>query len=226
MTTATAKAPARERHELVFDPAVHSYRLDGESVPAVTTVTKVLDAPQLDEWRARTGYYEAERIVREAASFGTAVHAAVAAKVRGNKLLPLDLGERYEASIALLVEWLDRNVREVHCVEETMASPAMKVAGKPDLIASLHGHKLPTIIDYKTGKGVYDGARLQQAAYRAIVREWAGITCDRLILHLPAPEYGELPQLHTIPLRAHTKDELAFRACLSLWHWTQGVRTR
>jgi hypothetical protein len=134
------------------------------------------------------------------------------------------LSERWQPTVDLVTRWLDRNLVEVLYVEETMASPAMKVAGKPDLVARLRGHKLPTIIDYKTGKGVYEGDRLQQAAYRAIVREWEGLTCDRLILHLPAPEYGAEPQLRTIPLRAHSTDELAFRACLSLWHWSQGVK--
>lgn len=224
MTTATAKRPACERHELVFDPAVHAYRLDGASVPAVTSVTRVLDAPELDDWRAKTGFYEAERIAREAAAFGTAVHAAAAAIARGAKLLPLALSDRWQPTVDLVAAWLDRNLAEVLFVEEAMASPAMKVAGKPDLVARIHGHKLPTIIDYKTGKGVYRGAVLQQAAYRAIVREWAGLTCDRLILHLPAPEYGQAPQLRTIPLRAHSLDEQAFRACLALWHWNQGVR--
>jgi hypothetical protein len=224
MITSTAKRRACEAHELTFDPALHAYKLDGASVPAVTTVTHVLDKPGLDDWRARVGYHEAERIAKQAAHFGTALHAAAAIWVRGHKLMPLDLGDRWQPTLDLLRVWLDRNLVEVLHVEETMASPSMKVAGKPDLVCRLRGHKLPTIVDYKTGKGVYEGDRLQQAAYRAIVREWVGLTCDRLILHMPAPEYGQAPTLHPIPLRAHSTDELAFRACLSLWHWSQGVK--
>jgi len=215
-------ATARERHELVFDPAMHAYTLDGVAVPAVTTVTNILDKPQLDDWRAKVGWAEAERIAREAAAFGTAVHAAAAGYLRGHTLLALDFGERWQPTLELLFNWLDRNVIEPLYIEETMASPTLKVAGKPDLVARIVGHRLPTIVDYKTGKGVHPGSRLQQAAYRTIVREWAGVTCDRLIIHLPAPEYGAAPQLHPIPMRAHSLDEQAFRACLQLWHWNQG----
>jgi hypothetical protein len=224
MPAATARRPASQSHELAFDPERHAYTLDGASVPAVTTVTRVLDKPGLDQWRARVGLVESERIAREAANFGTALHAAAAIWARGGRLMPLDLGDRWQPTLDLLLSWLDRNVVEVLMVEETMASPSLRVAGKTDLVCRLIGHKLPTIIDYKTGRGVYEGDRLQQAAYRTIVREWAGITCDRLIIHLPAPEYGEAPQLRTIPLRAHGLDEQAFRACLALWHWHQGVK--
>lgn len=222
MTTATAKQPACERHQLAFDPALHSYTLDGAPVPPVTTVTRVLDKPGLDDWRARVGFAEAERIAKQAANFGTALHAAAAIWTRGYKLMPLDLGDRWQPTLDALKAWLDRNLVEVLHVEEIMASPSMKVAGKPDLVCRLVGHKTPTIIDYKTGKGIYAGDRLQQAAYRAIAREWLGLTCDRLIIHLPAPEFGDPPALKTIPLRAHSLDEQAFRACLALWHWNEG----
>jgi hypothetical protein len=222
MTSANVKGPACEQHQQVFDPATHTYALDGASVPPVTSVKRVLDAPQLDEWRARVGYAEAERISAAARTFGTALHAAAAIFACGRKLMPLNLGERWQPTLELLRAWLERNLVEVLFVEEVMASPSLRVAGKPDLVCRLQGHKLATIIDYKTGAAIYPGDRLQQAAYRTIVREWQGLLCDRLIIHLPAPAYGEAPQLKTIPLRAHSLDEQAFRACLALWHWNQG----
>lgn len=213
--------PARESHTLAYDPERHSYALDGRVVPAVTRITAMLDAPGLDAWRARVGLAQAERIAREAADMGTAIHAAAAALARGLSVLPLQIGERFIPAVDLLSHWLSEHVDEVLFVEEPMASPRLRFAGRPDLVARLRGRKRPVIIDYKTGNGVYLGSVLQQSGYRILVREWAGITCDRLIIHMPPPAEGASPTLHEIPLRRHAADESAFHALVVLWRRSQ-----
>ena len=212
---------AGESHALEFDPARHAYLLDGRPVPGVTTITGMLDAPGLDAWRARVGWAEAQRIATTAAEMGTAIHAAAAAIVRGIPLLPLDIGERFAPAVEMLGNWLADNVEEALFVEETMGSPRLRFAGRLDLAATLRGRKRPLIVDYKSGNGVYLGSVLQQSGYRILAREWVGMTCDRLIIHMPPPRDGEAQRLTEIPLRRHTADESAFHALVVLWRRSQ-----
>jgi hypothetical protein len=207
---------AVDTHELLFDAERHTYTLDGASVAGVTSITELADAPELLEAMTSLGVAEFERRKRLGGEFGTAIHAAAAIIARGGVLLPLSLGERFAASLELVGNWIADNVREALYVEEIMASLRFRVAGKPDLVAMLRGHRRPTIVDYKSGARIYHGARLQQAAYRLIVDEWAGLLCDRLIIHMPAPIDGEAPTLRSIPLRGHALDTAGFLGALQL----------
>lgn|GEM_PF-2323991 len=214
-----------ESHTLAFDPARHAYMLDGRPATAVTKVAELADAPDLLAAMKAIGPAEMERRKVLAGEFGTAIHAAGAAMARGVPLLPLQLGERFAASVELLGNWMADNVDEVLYVEEPMASPRLRVAGKPDLICTLVARKRPVIVDYKSGAGVYLGAVLQQAAYRLIAKEWLGLVCERLIIHMPAPAEGGAPALHEIPLRRHSVDEAAFYAAHALWRRSQEETT-
>jgi len=121
----------------------------------------------------------------------------------------------------MLGNWRADNVTEAMFVEEPMASPRLRFAGKLDLVAQLRGRKRPVIVDYKSGNGVYLGSVLQQSGYRILAREWAGLTCDRLIVHMPPPADGEAPRLTEIPLTRHAADEAAFHALVVLWRRSQ-----
>ncbi len=208
--------PCRDAHTLTFDAERHAYTLDGASVPSVTSVTSIADAPALLELIKAIGPAEFERRRRLGADFGTAIHAAAAAIARGIPLLPLQLGERFSASVEMLGNWFADEVVEVICCEEIMASPRLRVAGKPDLVAVLRGRRRPAIVDYKSGAHIWPGARFQMAAYRRIVAEWTGLVCSRLIIHMPAPDQGEAPTLDPVPLRGHSMDEAGFLGCLQV----------
>jgi hypothetical protein len=241
VSTVTTRAGAKARHSLVFEPERHVYTLDGVSAMPVTTAVRVIDKPALNEWkmreaacavldgRARTveqAVAAVEAVAREAAAFGTALHAAAAAIARGHRLLALEINERWQPSVELLGNWFADNVLEVLAVEEIMGHPSLAgvaVAGKPDLLALLRGHRRPTVIDYKSGRGVYLGEHWQLGGYRILARYWLGLTCDRLILHLPAPRPGEQHTLTPVPLRNHPADELSFLNCVTLARQLEGV---
>ena len=209
---------------LTFDPEAHAYTLDGVPVSAVTSITDLADAPELLEVMKAIGPAEFERRRQAAAEFGTAIHAAAAAILRGISLLPLNLGPRFASSVELVGNWIADNVAEALYVEEIMASPRFKVAGRPDLVARLKGHRKVTIVDWKSGRGIYYGARFQQAAYRIIVAEWVGLTCDRLILHMPASMAGERATLTPIPLPAHALETAGFLGTLQVARSRQEIR--
>ena len=209
--------PARDTHTLTFDAERHAYTLDGASVPSVTKITELADAPALLEVIKAIGPAEFERRRQRGAEFGSAIHAAAAAIARDVPLMPLQISERFTASVEMLGNWIADEVVEVLYCEEIMASPRLRVAGKPDLVAILRKRRRPVIVDYKSGAHIWAGARFQLAAYRRIVDHWLGLeSCSRLIIHMPAPEEGEAPTLKPIPLRGHGLDEAGFNGCLQV----------
>lgn len=215
-------APASESHDLSFDPQAHAYRLDGRPVPGVTTITGVLDAPALDDWRARIGELEAERRRDAAADFGTRLHAAAAAIARGQRLLELDVPGRWQAAVDLVAKWYADNVETVLAVEQGVASARWQYAGTIDAVVILRGRKRPDIIDYKSGAGVYLSSVLQLAGYQIAEREWNGYACGRLVLHLPAPlDEEEPPRLKVHRLTRDSSDQAAFYCARGLYTRTK-----
>ena len=99
----------------------HSYSLDGRPLLGVTTVIHtVLRSPQLEEWLKRNGL-AADGIRDEAAAFGKSVHAGLAAHASGNNLVPMDLPEAWEETVAAGRRWLEDNLAEIYAVEQAVA---------------------------------------------------------------------------------------------------------
>ena len=207
-------------HELIFTRDPHGFTLDGKPVPGATTVAHTLDAPALDDWRARTGWEAAQAIRVTTAAFGTSVHVALAIRERGEQLLPFEMSPSWKACVDKAMAWVDANVAEVLYVEEPVASVRYGFAGVPDLIARLNGHTRPTIVDWKTGDEIYDQAALQLALYRIAVREWLGLTCDTIAIPLDR-DHPDKP-LKPVRFRVHAQNEAAALCCLNLYRWTKG----
>jgi PD-(D/E)XK nuclease superfamily len=181
----TAASPGRIRR--VNRGSGHSYTLDGESVPGVTTIIDGgIPKPNLIGWAANTtaGYAvdhwaelaeltpskrlaelqrsrHAER--KAAATRGTDVHAFAAALAQGAEL------EIPEPAVGMVDAYLEfvaaYRVREI-AVEATIANLTHRYAGTLDLIATLDGAPELTLIDWKTGgSGVWPEVALQLAAY-------------------------------------------------------------
>ena len=193
----------------------HTYSLDGRPLVGVTRVIhEVLRAPQLEEWFKRTGL-EADRIRDEAAAFGKSIHAALAAHVRGDELLPLDLPESWWATVEAGKRWLDENLDEVYAVEEPVASERYGYAGKPDLYGRRRGRKTPCVVDFKTTRQLYWSHRFQLAAYRKAAAETYGDRpAERIVLVFSKDEPGSLkPHI----LTNHDADFAGWGYCLGLY---------
>ena len=152
------------------------YKLhDGTRVPGATTVTGLLNKPYLIKWANNLGLdgIDSSKYVDEAAAAGTLAHALVLEHLTGEKVdltqfskMQIDLAEN---SILSFFEWeKHHNVEPIWC-ETPMVSEKMRYGGTIDCLAYIDGDL--ELIDFKTGKAVYEEYFVQTAAYRELLKE-------------------------------------------------------
>lgn len=119
----------------------------GNQYPSVTTVLGAKPKPELDEWRARVGAREADRITRTSTVAGEKLHKACE-----NYLLGKEVG-RLDPAIKRMFNKIRPELDKIDVVrgiEIPMWSDYLKVAGRSDCIAVYEGEL--TIIDFKNSR--------------------------------------------------------------------------
>ena len=152
------------------------YKLeDGTRVPGTTTITGLLNKPQLIRWANKLGQdgYDSDKYVDGAAAVGTLAHAMVVAHLQKEEIdydqyskVQIDLAEN---SLISFFEWKKRHEILVYNCELPMVSEKMRYGGTIDCYCLLDG--VPTLLDFKTGKAVYDEYFVQLAAYKNLLEE-------------------------------------------------------
>lgn len=153
------------------------YKLsDGKTrVPGATTITGLLNKPYLVKWANNLGLegIDSSKYTDEAAKIGTLAHAMIQADLQGEEIdqsqyspVQIDLAEN---ALISFFEWKGRHkIEPIHC-ETPFVSDAMKYGGTVDCYCLLDGK--PTLLDFKTGKAIYEEYFVQLAAYAALLRE-------------------------------------------------------
>ena len=152
------------------------YKLeDGTRVPGTTTITGLLNKPQLVSWANKLGLegIDSSTYTDEAAKIGTLAHAMVQAHLQKEEIdqdqyskAQIDLAEN---SLLSFFEWKKRHELLVYQCETPMVSEKLRYGGTIDCYCLLDG--VPTLLDFKTGKAVYDEYFVQLAAYAELLRE-------------------------------------------------------
>ena len=129
------------------------YTVDGEEQP-LPSVTTVLGKTQpkekqesLDKWRQKVGLREAQRVTRDAAIRGTAMHKYLEDLMRGQRSLDLTpLGVEATKMAKIIVDRGLNDCSEIYGIEATLYYPGL-YAGSVDLVAK-YKDKV-SIIDFK-----------------------------------------------------------------------------
>ena len=162
----------------------HSYQLDGRRIPGVTTVIGILDKPALVNWAARetaiyadenweqlSGMRSGDRIQalekaryntnRKAVVKGNRIHALGERLANGETVeVPLEIRSQVQAYAKFLDDW----GLETVATETPVCHTEWAYGGTFDLIA--RSPRFGTsLMDIKTGKGVYSEVALQLNAY-------------------------------------------------------------
>lgn len=165
----------------------HSYKLDGVKIPGVTTILNALPK-QLTRWAAEQSANYAldhwdelatlppsdrhKRImwahretVKAAALRGTKIHAL------GDKLAhgePVEVPDEHRAAVEGYARFLDEWQIEAVATECPVGHTRYRYAGTADLVGIVGRIDSSALmfLDLKSGRGVYDEAALQVAAYR------------------------------------------------------------
>ena len=121
----------------------------GEKLPSVTTVLdSTKDKTHLFEWRKRIGEEEANRITREAAGIGTAMHNNLERflcgmeRQPGNNLVHVQANKMADVIIENGIKYVD----EVWALEQSLYFPGL-YSGTTDLCGVFKGQ--PAIMDHK-----------------------------------------------------------------------------
>ena len=129
------------------------YTIDGsqKKLPSVTTVLGQTQPKEkqesLERWRNRVGLREAQKITRDAAIRGTAMHKYLEDLIRGQKSLDLTpLGIEATKMAEIIVERGLNDCSEIYGIEATLYYPNL-YAGSVDLVAK-YKDKV-SIIDFK-----------------------------------------------------------------------------
>ena len=153
------------------------YKLaDGKTrVPGTTTITGLLNKPYLVKWANNLGLegIDSSTYTDEAAKIGTLAHAMVQAHLQKEELdmnqfskVQIDLAEN---ALISFFEWKSRHEIEPIKCEVPFVSEKLKYGGTIDCYCKLDGK--PTLLDFKTGKAIYEEYFVQLAAYRNLLEE-------------------------------------------------------
>jgi len=195
---------------LIFDPAAHTYTLDGQPVPGVTRVLQALpnEYAMVDP-----------EVLERAAEIGRAVHWIIEHKILGD----LVADEVDFHLLPYLDQWLDfRRTSGFQPLlsEGQVYSRRYRYAGTLDLFGRLNGRL--ALIDAKRTAAVPRSAGPQTAGYELALRECRPdllpITerVDRFALHL-TPQRWQL-----VPFRA-AADQRVFLSALTIYQWSKAA---
>lgn len=156
---------------------------EGRLYPSVTTVLAEHTKKGIQEWRARVGEVEANKVSRQAANWGTKFHT-ITEKYLQNNLSGGDLSLWDLEMFKVANPVLDR-IDNIRAQEVALWSHHLRLAGRVDCIANFDG-KL-SVIDFKTARREKDVEHIQHyfmqaAAYAIMFEERTKIPVNRLTI--------------------------------------------
>jgi len=170
------------------------YKLkDGTIVPGVTTIVNLLDKPQLKLWANRIGLQgiEMSKYVDDKAEQGTLAHEMILCHLKNEKIDTSDHSKNVidaaENSFLSYLEWEKPRKIEPIYLEHEVISELYKFGGKFDFFGKIDG--ILTIMDFKTGKGIYPEFFFQLAGYGIGLKEEGKYIPEKYaILNIPRDE--------------------------------------
>ena len=196
------------------------YTSDGELVVGVTTVCGLLAKPQLIKWANNLGLQgiDSTKYVDASANVGTLIHYLVECHIKGENP---DLSEYSQADQELgyvgfnkFLEWEKSHKVEYLASELGIVSDKYKLGGTIDCIAKVDG--VLTLIDFKSGSGIYKEYYVQTSAYKQLAKEKGYNIKQIMILNIGRNE-NETFKVETITSQA-TKYYKIFKNLLSVYY--------
>lgn len=165
---------------------------DGNKYPSVTTVISAgTDNSWKEEWIARVGKEEADRVSRKATMRGTAVHELVEKYLKNDPQFSKGHMPANVLSFKNIKPFLDKHIGMIAGLELPLYSDTLKVAGRVDCIAEWDG--VWSIVDFKTSRK--EKSRddihtyfMQESAYAMMMFERTGILCKNLVTVMTVDE--------------------------------------
>lgn len=175
------------------------YTPEGNAYPSVTTVLGSVKKDGLDQWRKRVGDEEANKIMQQAATRGTAVHQLAEDYLNNHPdwargAMPANL-----FSFNQIKPILDQHVNRIWYQEAPLYSDKLRTAGRVDCIAEYDGEL--SIIDFKTSrkpkkKEWIENYFMQTAFYAAAFYEQTNLAAKKAVIIITVD--GSEPQVFIV----------------------------
>jgi len=165
---------------------------EGNAYPSITTILGNQPKPGLVEWRKRVGDIEANKIMREASSLGTAVHDLCEQYLYNYKL---KTSNNEATGIFNRLRFLLGNIDNIIGLEIPLYSDQLKVAGTADCIAEYNG--MLSVIDFKTSKkpkkeGWIEDYYIQAFFYAIAFFERTGVIPEQVVILIAVRDVFEV----------------------------------
>jgi len=147
----------------------------GEIVPSVTTIIGLLSKPQLIEWAWKQGIngQDIHKIKDRTADAGSLAHQMILDFLKLQRTdtseYSKDIIDLAENSFLSFLEWQKHKTIEPILIEASLVSEKYKYGGTLDFYGKIDG--ILTLVDWKTGSGIYDSYVYQLSAYRNLLVE-------------------------------------------------------
>ena len=161
----------------------------GRPMPSITSVTSFYNRKVFEDWRARVGDEEANRITKRATTRGTDFHEAAQAYLENRELKWDDYLPATRFMFHHAKPYLDK-IGTIHAIERTLYSEYLGLAGRVDCIAEYEGEL--AVIDFKTSDKIkpekwIEQYFVQETAYACMYYELTGIPVKKLITIMVTP---------------------------------------
>lgn len=159
---------------------------NGEHYPSVTTVLSDYNKKEIQEWRARVGEEQANKISRQATTRGTSVHKVIEKYLKNEDISKyFEMLPNVKSLFFRMKEELDKKVNNIHCLEDKLYSHTLKLAGTVDCISEYNGEL--SVIDFKTSvrlkkKENIGNYFMQGAAYSTMFTEMTGLPINKIVI--------------------------------------------
>jgi len=171
------------------------YGVNEEKLPSVTTILQSTQSEDKKEslarWRNKVGEVEAERVMKTAATRGTAMHTYLEHYIKGGKVLDLtDVGREASSMGQMIIDKGFSDLEEVWGVECTLHYPGL-YAGQTDMCGIYQGRE--SIIDFKQSNKPkraewIDDYKLQLVAYAMAHDQVYGTRIEQGVILMCTPD--------------------------------------
>ena len=157
---------------------------------SITSVISHYKKDFFDKWRKRVGVEEADKITKKATSRGTDTHTLIENYLSNQELPSV---QPISDMLFKIAKPTINRINNIHCLETSLYSEVLGVAGSVDTIAEFDGEL--AVIDYKTSakpkpEEWIEGYFVQTMFYGMALYEMTGIQIKKLVIIMSC-ENGE-----------------------------------
>jgi len=220
----------KKKVRLDFNQAHITYKDSMEQkVVGVTTAMGILAKPALIPWAYKRGkdgleLYESRD---KSADIGTITHERIKAYFSGYEIDNFNISPEAwklaDNSLVSFYEWArPRKIKPI-LIETPLVSEKYRYGGTPDVYGEMDDRL--TLLDFKTGAGIYPDFFVQLAAYSKLLIENGYPHEKIIILNIPKSE-GDSFQVQQVSIDSLELQFKKFMHCVEIYYLDKEIRTK